>query len=124
MYKILLIDDDIGILEVVQEILSYEGYLVEPLSACTDILETVLSYKPNLVIMDYFLQGQNGGALCRTLKRTPSTRYVPVLLYSAYPYVKDSIDHFGCDDFIAKPFDLTELIAKVKNLLDLRSQIT
>ncbi|RYE19042.1 MAG: response regulator [Sphingobacteriaceae bacterium] len=117
MQTVLVIDDDLGVLELVEEILVYEGYKVIPLTFCEDILDTVRQHHPDLVIMDYFLQGENGGAFCRILKQTAQTAHLPVLLYSAYPNIEKSLDHFGCDAFLAKPFDISELIQHVSSLL-------
>ncbi|RYE19396.1 MAG: response regulator [Sphingobacteriaceae bacterium] len=117
MQTVLVIDDDMGVLEVVEAILSYEGYTVIPLTFCKNILNSVHQYHPDLVIMDYFLQGVSGGALCRILKETAETAPLPVLLYFAYPNIENSLDHFGCDAFLAKPFDIAELILKVRTLL-------
>ncbi|RYE16815.1 MAG: response regulator, partial [Sphingobacteriaceae bacterium] len=79
MQTVLVIDDDIGVLEVVEEILAYEGYGIIPLTFCEDILDTVRQHCPDLIIMDYFLQGENGGSLCRLLKETAQTAHLPVL---------------------------------------------
>ena len=67
--------------------------------------------------MDYFLQGENGGSLCKLLKETAETAQLPVLLYSAYPNTEKSLDHFGCDAFLAKIFSITELTEQVTALL-------
>ncbi|RYY06560.1 MAG: response regulator [Sphingobacteriaceae bacterium] len=121
MRKILVIDDDTGVLELVEEILNYEGYQVVPLTFCQDILLTISQYDPALIIMDYFLNGINGGALCQLIKQTDATAHLPVLLYSAYPDIKRDLDHFGCDAFLAKPFDITELTQTVSTLLQMNA---
>ncbi|RYE33590.1 MAG: response regulator [Sphingobacteriaceae bacterium] len=115
---ILVIDDDPSILEVVKEILTYENYQVISLISCHDILAEIECYKPNLVIMDYFQIGVTGGTFCRTIKSNTATAHLPVMLYSAYPDIKQSADHFGCDDFLEKPFSIVDLVLKVKNLLN------
>lgn len=117
MQTVLVIDDDLGILDLVQEIIAYEGYKVVALSFCRDILDTVRLYGPDLVIMDYFLHGENGGTFCRLLKETASTAHLPVILYSAYPDIRNSLDYCSCDAFLEKPFDITELTQKVHLLL-------
>lgn len=117
MQTVLVIDDDLGVLDLVQEILAYEGYKVTALSFCKDILETVRQYRPDLVIMDYFLYGENGGTFCQLLKGTAATAHLPVILYSAYPNIKKSLDQFGCDAFLEKPFDLAGLTQTVHSLL-------
>jgi len=119
MQTVLVIDDDLGVLELVEAILQYEGYRVVALTYCKNIIDTAGQHHPDLVIMDYFLQGENGGAFCRTLKETAGTAHLPVLLYSAYPDANRSPDQFGCDAFMAKPFDIHELTEKVRNLLQL-----
>lgn len=114
--KVLVLDDDTGILEVMQEVLSYAGFQVDAFSDTEDIQQLISVLQPDLLIMDYRLNGKNGGTLCTLVKENPSTAHLPVILYSAYPGVLQAAGQFGCDAFIAKPFDLAELITKVTEL--------
>lgn len=115
--RIVVIDNDPAILDVLQEALNYEGFNVEIFEGTDDILGLVRQSQPDLVIMDYILDGINGGELCRELKKQRATAKLPVMICSAYPRVLQSIGFYDCDAFLAKPFDLNEFVSKVTRLL-------
>src|SRR5690242_11563334 len=102
--KILIIDDDNDILDVMNEALTYEGYEVKGLPKTDNIFPEILQYQPDLVILDYILNGVNGGELCHQIKINRFTQRLPVILMSAYPRVLQSLGDYGCNVFIAKPF--------------------
>lgn len=114
--KILVVDDDNDILEVMQEALRYEGYEVSGLQRTDNIFPDIIQYQPDLVILDYLLAGVNGGELCHQIKINRHTEKIPVILMSAYPKVLQSLGDYGCNVFIPKPFDLSNLIECVQLL--------
>ena len=67
-----------------------------------------------LVIVDYILEGINGGELCHQLKINPRTKHLPVIMISGYQRVLESLGNYGADYFLPKPFDLNELLNVVK----------
>jgi DNA-binding response OmpR family regulator len=73
----------------------------------------IAGYKPDFLLLDFALNGINGGELCRQLKNDENTARLKVMLISAFPKEYLSPDVYGCDDFIAKPFDLYDLIARI-----------
>ena len=85
--RVLVIDNDPGILEALQEVLNYEGYDVTVKEDAGDILDMVYQYQPDLLLIDYILNGINGGELCHQVKVNDSTCHLPVILMSAYPKV-------------------------------------
>lgn len=111
--RILVIDNDPGILEAMQEVLIYEGYEVLVKEDAGDILSMVHQHQPDLLLIDYILNGINGGELCHQVKVNYATSHLPVILMSAYPRVLQSLGHYGFDDFIPKPFDLTDLTQRI-----------
>ncbi len=111
--RILILDDDPGILEVIDLALTYSGFQVRPLLASENIFKMVSNFEPDLIILDYILGGINGGEVCRQLKNDPSTKHIPVIMLSAYLGLEDSIETYGYDVFIPKPFDLSYLINKI-----------
>ena len=115
--KVLVLDNDPRILDVMQEALNYEGFDVDTYDGTNDILHLVDCCKPDLLIIDYILNGINGGELCRQVKNCSVTKNLPVIIFSAYPKVMQSLGFYGCNAFIPKPFDLTELIDKVTELV-------
>lgn len=116
MKRILVIDNDPAILDVMQEALTYEGFEVTAVEDTQDINKLVKATAPQLVMIDYLLNGINGGELCHQIKSSPATGSLPVILLSAYPRVLNSLGTYGCDAFIAKPFDLSFMIDQVQAL--------
>ena len=78
---------------------------------------------PDLILLDILLSGEDGGAICRRLKSDEKTRHIPVILLSAHAGLKDTMSSCGADDFLAKPFRVTELREIVKKYLSLSSVI-
>ena len=106
---ILIIDDDNDILEISRDILVEAGYKVTIFNDIEDIQQTIAACKPDLVILDYLLQGINGGEWCTQIKRNEQTRHIPVILTSAHARVLLSLETYDCDAFLEKPFDINEL---------------
>jgi len=116
MKKILVIDDDADILEVVQETLIYEQFEVQTVNQSKNVLPVAAIYRPDLILMDYRLGDGDGGQICRELKQHPVFRSVPVILFSAYIHAATELMAYGCDAVISKPFDLTDLIDTINRL--------
>jgi DNA-binding response OmpR family regulator len=113
--KILILDDDQDVLEMLKEVLLYEDFEVQIVSDLASFLRTFdEGYQPDLVIIDYLLKGINGGEVCHQLKVNEKTRSLPVILMSAYPQIFKSLGDYKCDEFIAKPFDLYDLVESIK----------
>lgn len=113
--KILVIDDNDDLLELLNEALTTEGYQVECASHVDNIYESVRNSQAQLVIIDYILEGINGGELCHQLKINPRTKHLPVIMISGFPRVLESLGNYGADIILAKPFDLPELLSVVNN---------
>ena len=119
--RILIIDDDQAVLEVLEEVLDYSGFVVKASLYTHDIFKDIEAYQPDLVLIDYLLSGINGGELCHQIKTKAETKNLPVVLISAYPRVLMSLGSYGCDTFIAKPFDIAELVDNINNCLQAAS---
>ncbi|HTI58225.1 response regulator [Mucilaginibacter sp.] len=115
--RILVLDDNEDILEVVHEALSYSQFDVKSISECAGLMAIVDEFKPDLILLDYRISGTNGGDICRQIKTHPKFGNLPVIIFSAYINHDDEILAYGCDAVINKPFDLIELIAKVNELV-------
>lgn len=111
--RILVLDDNQDILEMVNEVLSYEHFDVCTTNTSNNILQLAHDYHPDLVILDYLLNDGNGGEICKQFKADKELSSVPVMIFSAY--INRDVDYpaFGCEAVIAKPFDLSELVDKV-----------
>lgn len=116
--RILIVDDNPDILEMVRETLTYEDFEVLASSDCDNVPARVREFNPDLVILDYRLGAVTGGEICRNLKSTPAFSNLPVIIFTAYNNKSQELLAYGCDDTIDKPFDLSELIYKVNNLVN------
>jgi len=115
--KILVVDDNPSILEAVELILSSEGYDVKTLLQGDQTYETVIKYKPHLLILDLLLSGKNGQEITKELKASPKTKDIPVVIISAHPEAKKSAENAGAEGFLEKPFDVADLLDTVTSFL-------
>ena len=117
--KILIIEDEEDIIELVTFTLTREGFAIEGLTNGDNLLENVIQRKPDLIILDLMLPGQNGYDLCKQLKQSPETSHIPVLILSAKSEESDIVVglELGADDFITKPFSPKVLTARVRMIL-------
>ncbi|MES2457944.1 MAG: response regulator [Bacteroidota bacterium] len=113
--KILIIENDESLLDVMRQLFEEEGYEVLDFRTVDDIFLRVAEFDPDVVLLDYLLPGINGGELCAQLKRDETTSHIPVVICSAYPQVLLSLGSYGCNAFIAKPFDLADMLQQVEN---------
>jgi CheY-like chemotaxis protein len=119
---VLIIEDDPDISDVLNTILSDEGYQVTAIAETSDIIKTVTELKPQLVITDYILAGINGGEYCSQIKRNAVTAHIPVIILSGYGRVLESLGHYGADRVVDKPFDNDKLCAIVAELIAVTSK--
>ena len=117
MKKILVIDDDPDILEAVQLILETGGYDSDVTTKGEETYKKVDTYRPDLIILDVLLSGNDGRMICKNLKQSKDTKKIPIIMISAHPTAKDSVKQCGADSFIAKPFSVTELLAEIKRYI-------
>jgi DNA-binding response OmpR family regulator len=111
--KILIVEDDHDILNLIKELLEDDGFEVTALDYTGSITNSINRYQPELVILDFLLPGVNGGELCHEIKSQPLTAYLPVIMLSGFPRVLESLGNYGADLFIAKPFGINELLSAV-----------
>lgn len=114
--KIMIADDDPGIIDALCMMLEFEGYEV----SCTVDGATVKDLKddyPDLLVLDIWMSGQDGREICRFLKSDAATKGIPVLMISASKDIRQSALDSGADDFLAKPFEMDDLLGKVDYLL-------
>ncbi|MEO8720214.1 MAG: response regulator [Ginsengibacter sp.] len=113
MSRILVVDDDVDILSVMQILLSMKGFDVEVTSKGENTFPKIVSFKPDLILLDVLISGYDGRVICKQLKSDEATKHIPVIMFSAHPGAAASISEYGADDFIAKPFDVNNLLKKV-----------
>lgn len=117
--KILVIEDDTDILEVIEYNLGREGYRVSTAQNGQDGLRQVQKDAPDLVLLDLMLPGLDGIEVCRVLKRDPLTRPIAIIMVTAKGEESDVVLGLGvgADDYISKPFSPKELVARVQAVL-------
>lgn len=115
--RVLVIDDDTAILEVIGSILSYEDYDVKTSVTPQDLDADLSEFNPHLILLDINLGSFNGLQICRTLKANPGTKHIPVVILSADDSIFDAIQIFGANDIILKPLDMNVLLEIVGRYL-------
>jgi DNA-binding response OmpR family regulator len=116
--RVMVLDDDEDILEIVTYLLTKEGYEVLSLTHGSDIEQHIRTFEPNLVLMDVLLGDLNGMEICKKLKHDPETSGLPIILISGTHNLSGSLYLDGApDDFLAKPFDIAVLLKKVEKRL-------
>jgi len=120
--RILIVDDLAPNLHLLQVKLSAEYYDVVSAQSGEDALEVMTKERVDLILMDAIMPGMDGFETCRKLKNNPETYHIPVIMVTALDSTKDRIRGLeaGADDFITKPFDDFNLLARVKSLLRLK----
>lgn len=112
--RILIIEDEPEILEILTTVLTQNNYRVTGIKQTDDIIGAIKEYEPNLVLTDYLLFGMDGGSICQFIKTNPETNHIPVILITAYKSLADALGSAGFDDFIPKPFNIKALIKTIK----------
>ncbi|MFZ0547567.1 MAG: response regulator, partial [Candidatus Promineifilaceae bacterium] len=117
--KILVIDDDPGLLKMMGLILHKAGYSVEIATSGIDGLAKTDEFKPDIVILDRMMPLMDGLEVVRRLRTRPATARIPIIMLSALGGVDEKVDGFeaGVDDYIHKPVEPKELMARTKALL-------
>jgi len=114
MKKILIVDDNEFIIEVMTYILNNKGYEVMALSNGNEVFDTIKTQQPDLVILDDDLPGMAGRDVCQLIKLNRSTQKLPVIMCSGNEDIDDSLKQEGApNDVLHKPFDVDVLINKV-----------
>ncbi|GAA4326381.1 hypothetical protein GCM10023149_29120 [Mucilaginibacter gynuensis] len=113
---ILIAEDDNDILDIMTFLFNDENYRVIK-SSGNDTIAQALIYLPDLIILDHRLGSCWGADLCRELKMDERTRHIPVIIMSATMHLEETGQSAGADAILAKPFDMTEVLALVKTQL-------
>ena len=115
--KILVVDDEPDILEFLQVILEEEGYAVLTSDKGEFLEQLHNGGLPDLILVDVLLSGKDGRDIVKHLKSQEETKHIPVIMFSAHPSAEQTAREAGAEDFLAKPFEINELLAKVANYL-------
>ena len=117
--KILVIDDEMISLEFFEVMLSKLGFVVEKADNGEEGFAMVKKFFPDLIIMDNIMPKMSGWELTKVLKADPKYREIPIIMLSALDDVKDKVEGFelGIDDYITKPFNFSEVLARIRAVL-------
>ncbi|MCL2192973.1 MAG: response regulator [Treponema sp.] len=124
--KILIVDDDPVNLDFFQLMLSKLGFTVGEATDGLDALEKLKEFYPDIILLDNIMPKMSGWELTKTLKEDPRYRDIPIIMFSALDDVKDKVAGFdlGVDDYITKPFNFSEVLARIKAILRTRELFT
>ncbi|HIH87006.1 MAG TPA: response regulator [Methanosarcinales archaeon] len=117
--KILIVDDELDTLIPLKRALEAEDYLVVEASSGMEAIEKTRSNHPDLILLDLMMPGMDGFEVCNVLKDDTLTGSIPIIMLTAKGEIDDKIEGIetGADDYVTKPFDLSELKARIKMIL-------
>jgi DNA-binding response OmpR family regulator len=117
--RILVVDDEIYIVHILDFSLGMEGYEVITALDGEQALEKLKTEKPDLIVLDIMMPKLDGYEVCKSIKSSPDTRHIPVILLSAKGRNVDQKLGFdvGADDYITKPFSPRKLVERINQLL-------
>ncbi|MBI5200235.1 MAG: response regulator [Elusimicrobia bacterium] len=116
---ILIVDDERDLLAVLEDMLAAEGYRVETAGDGAEALRKIEGRRPDLLLLDLEMPGTGGRTVCEILRSQPSTRWLPILVLTGRTEPAEEITclEHGVDDFVTKPFEGSELKARIHALL-------
>ena len=113
---IMVADDDPAIVDALTLLLEDEGYRVLP-AVDIETVPRVLRSMPDMLLLDIWMSGINGGDICRKLKDEEATSSIPIIMISANRDTEEIARISGADDFLLKPFDIDDLLGKIEKYL-------
>jgi len=119
MFKILIVDDEPPIREVIRFALEAADFQVLEAGHASEARNLIIAENPDLILLDLMLPGRSGLELARQLKQNPKTRDLPIIMLTAKSQEQDKVAglEIGADDYVTKPFSPKELLARIKAVL-------
>lgn len=119
MTKVLVVEDEAGLVALLTYNLEKEGFDVVSVMDGALVLDTVLKEKPDVILMDWMLPNVSGVDLCKSIRENAAMKDIPIIMVTARAEEADKVQglSFGADDYMTKPFSMPELFARVKALL-------
>ncbi|RMF64839.1 MAG: response regulator [Calditrichaeota bacterium] len=121
--RTILVVDDVPVnIQLLNTYLSAEGYVVVTAQDGVEALEKVKTLDPDLVLLDVMMPKMNGFEVCKAIKSDVDTKFIPVIMVTALNELQDKLKGMdsGADDFLSKPFNKLELLARVRSLLRIK----
>jgi K+-sensing histidine kinase KdpD len=121
-HKILVVEDNQENMDLLVYFLRPQGYEIIGVDNGLSALEKVEEEHPDIILLDIMLPKMNGYEVCTRLKKDPETKFIPIIMLTALKELKDKVKalEVGADDFLSKPFENVELLARVRSLLRLK----
>lgn len=114
--KIMIVDDDAGILDALQLLLEDQGYDIQVYSDGHMAMQ-IAKDLPDLILLDIWMSGVNGKDVCLHLKQQRKTTHIPIIMISANRDTQQIALEAGADDFLNKPFEMDDLISKIQRFV-------
>lgn len=120
--KILIVDDEPFNLDLLEQELTDQGYVIERANDGTEALDKVPSFLPDVILLDYMMPKMNGLEVVKRLKQDERYKGVPVILLTAKASQQDKVKGLdaGADDYVVKPFESFELLARVRSMMRIK----
>ncbi len=121
--KVLVVDDTERNVKLLADLLTFKGYAVVTASGGKEALERIAVEQPDLVLLDVMMPDMNGYDVCRKIREAPATATLPVVMVTALDPANERVKGIeaGADDFLSKPINQAELLARVRSLLRVKS---
>ena len=122
-FRVLVVDDQPANVRLLDQLLTLSGYEVVTASSGAEALEKISAAKPDIVLLDVVMPKMSGYEVCRALRDDPATALLPVVMVTALDPTEERLKGIesGADDFLSKPINQAELLARVKSLLRIRT---
>lgn len=120
MTKILIVDDDILVTQLLEKLLSVDGYMTTSVNDSSKAIETASYFKPDLFLLDLMMPQPDGFKLCRMLRQLPDFAQTPIIIITALDDSDSRAVAFGAgaNDYITKPFHPDELAERIREVID------
>lgn len=112
--RILVVDDDLSIMESLKYLLEDSGFIVDMYQDSKLFNKWFSKSKPDLILLDYWLPGENGSEITKKLKKSSETQNIPVIIISASYNIKKLVYEAGADDFLQKPYDIEVILQMIE----------
>jgi len=124
-HRVLVVDDNPSVAQLLQELLATDGHQVETAGDGVEALERVANRPPDLILLDLDMPRLDGFQVCRHVKNSPATRLIPVIIISAQTEFQSKLQawEMGADDFLTKPFQRVEVLARCRCLLRIKGLV-
>lgn len=117
-HKILVVDDDPDISMMLKLMLEYKGFAVAVTEKADETIRILEQDHISMAIIDMLLSGFSGTDICTEIRQNKKIAGCPVLMISAHPNAREICLQAGADDFIAKPFDMSDILSKINSLVN------